>query len=204
MERRVAMMEQADQRLMIEACRKGDRDAFRQLYDQYKDRVYSIAVNFTGDEAAARDISQQVFLKLFTTIDGFRQEASFSTWLYRLVVNACLDELRRRKRFLSFDILAAGGDQPVELIEQGLSVMRKAAGRSEKGGDYAGIQEAEMIKAAVLKLRPKLRIAILLKYFEGMSYEEMAQALGCSTGTVASRLNRGHRELARLLAHLKP
>ncbi len=204
MERRVAMMEQADQRLMIEACRKGDRDAFRQLYEQYKDRVYSIAVNFTGDEAAARDISQQVFLKLFTTIGGFRQEANFSTWLYRLVVNACLDELRRRKRFLSFDILAAGGDQPVERIEQGLSVMSKTGGRSEKGEDYAGIQEAEMIKAAVLKLRPKLRIAILLKYFEGMSYEEMARALGCSTGTVASRLNRGHRELARLLAHLQP
>ena len=77
---------------IIESCRLGDRDAFRALYDLYKDRVYSIALYFFhGDPAAASDVTQQVFLKLMTSIHQFRGDAEFSTWLYRLVVNACVD-----------------------------------------------------------------------------------------------------------------
>jgi len=83
---------------IIEACRLGDRDAFRALYDLYKDRVYSIALYFFhGDRAVASDVTQQVFLKLMTSIRQFRGDAEFSTWLYRLVVNACLDAARSRR-----------------------------------------------------------------------------------------------------------
>lgn len=209
MEKRVAMNEQASERLIIEACQKGDRDAFRHLYESHKDRVYSIAIHFIGDEAAARDITQQVFLKLFTDIGKFRHEAGFSTWLYRLVVNVCLDEQRRRKRFLSFDMFRSGDDQSGN-DQQGVPDQFQAV-HPEQSGDwsyqddhYSQMQLSAMVKTAVRKLKPRLRIAILLKYFEGMTYEEMAQVLGCSAGTVASRLNRGHRELARLLDHLRP
>src|ERR1700704_3783458 len=86
----------------IGACQSGDTDAFRVLYDSYKDRVYSIAVGFfNGDRAAARDVTQQVFLKLMTNIAQFQNRSDFSTWLYRLVTNACLDQKRllRRLRF---------------------------------------------------------------------------------------------------------
>lgn len=80
---------------IVDACRRGDRFAFRELYDLYKDRVYSIALYFSsGDQVAASDVTQQVFLKLLTNISQYRGEAVFSTWLYRLVVNACLDEAR--------------------------------------------------------------------------------------------------------------
>lgn len=83
---------------LIEACRSGDRCAFRELYDLYKSRVYSIALYFFhGDEAAASDVTQQVFLKLLANIRQFRGDAVFSTWLYRLAVNACLDEARSRR-----------------------------------------------------------------------------------------------------------
>src|SRR5437763_4423983 len=83
---------------IIEACRSGDRDAFRVLYDLHKDRVYSISLYFFhGDPVAASDATQQVFLKLMTAIRQFRGDSEFSTWLYRLVVNACLDATRRRK-----------------------------------------------------------------------------------------------------------
>ena len=83
---------------IVAACRSGDRDAFRALYDFYKDRVYSIALYFFhGDPAAASDVTQQVFLKLMTSMGQFRGDAEFSTWLYRLVVNACMDAARRRK-----------------------------------------------------------------------------------------------------------
>ena len=83
---------------IIESCRAGDRDAFRVLYDLYKDRVYSVSLYFFhGDEGVASEVTQQVFLKLITAIGQFKGNAAFSTWLYRLVVNACQDTARRRK-----------------------------------------------------------------------------------------------------------
>jgi RNA polymerase sigma-70 factor (ECF subfamily) len=168
---------------ILEACRGGDRVAFRELYDLYKDRVYSIAVYFFhGDRIAASDVTQQVFLKLLASIGQFRGEAGFSTWLYRLVVNACLDEARSRKVHL-----AVYDDS-----------RRKAAEDSQESG-YAQAQIAECVRAAVASLPPKFRIAVLLRYFDDLSYEEMAKALRCSMGTVASRLSRGHRILAERL-----
>src|SRR5262245_39050196 len=87
----------------IEACRRGDSDAFRLVFETYKNRVYSIALCFfDGNEAAAKDITQDVFLKLMTTISQFQHRAQFSTWLYRLVTNACLDRKRSLRRFLFF------------------------------------------------------------------------------------------------------
>ncbi|MEP7341256.1 MAG: sigma-70 family RNA polymerase sigma factor [Acidobacteriota bacterium] len=201
------MDEQWNEERLIEACRQGDREAFRQLFEVHKDRVWSVALHFIGDETAARDIAQQVFLRLFTTIGQFRQEASFSTWLYRMVANTCLDEQRRRRRFLSFDFFKTGEDRN----EGEMNAMDWQQARQFEQGEqrlpqedcYSQMEISASVKAAVKELKPKLRIAILLKYFEGLSYEEMGRVLGCSTGTVASRLNRGHKELARRLAHLR-
>jgi RNA polymerase sigma-70 factor (ECF subfamily) len=215
MEKRAAMNEQASERQLIEACRQGDREAFRQLFETYNDRVWSIALHFTGDETAARDITQQVFLKLFTSIGQFRFDARFATWLYRLVINACLDERRRHRRFIPLDFLGndkRGDEAPGEPgkidavgVKHALHWRTSPGWSSHDDGDdrLSKLETSAMVKAAVKELKPKLRIAILLKYFEGLSYEEMAQALGCSIGTVASRLNRGHQELARKLAHLQ-
>lgn len=165
---------------IIEACRLGDRDAFRALYDIYKDRVYSISLYFFhGDAAMASDVSQQVFLKLITGIRQFRGEAGFSTWLYRLVVNACLDTARRSKPDVT------------------LSEEFSRPGSQEE--DYARAQMAHSVRAAVSALPPKFRIAVLLRYFEDLSYEQIARALHCSMGTVASRLSRGHQILAERL-----
>jgi RNA polymerase sigma-70 factor, ECF subfamily len=187
---------------LIEACRQGDREAFRQLFDAYHQRVWSIALHFTSDDSSARDITQQVFLKLFTSIGQFRHESSFSTWLYRLVVNACLDEQRRRRRFVSLDLFR---DHQKNDEAREVSVFKKMSFREPQQGedDFTRLEIDAAVRAAVGQLKPKLRIAILLKYFEGLSYQEMARVLGCSTGTVASRLNRGHKELARRLAHLR-
>lgn len=194
MERRAVMNEMASERLLIEACRSGDREAFRRLYELHKDRVYSIALHFSGNESSARDIVQQVFLKLFTRIGEFRSESIFSTWLHRITVNACLDEHRKQRRFISID--DQGGEEEGDenqFIESRVTIET----------DYSMIERSDMVRRAVGRLKPKLRIAILLKYFEDLSYREMAEALGCSEGTVASRLNRGHRELAGLLEALR-
>src|SRR5687767_14095509 len=96
----MAMAEQLIDGGVIEACRQGDRAAFKLLFETYKDKVFSIAVYSSGDRSLAEDVTQQVFLKLFTAIQQFRGDSEFTTWLYRLVVNACLDERRRRRRWL--------------------------------------------------------------------------------------------------------
>lgn len=189
MEQRAVMAEPIIDERVIKACQTGDREAFRLLFEAYKDRVFSIAVySFGGDRTAASDVTQQIFLKLMTNIGQFRGESQFTTWLYRLVANACIDEQRKRKRFVDL-----GDVVPVSRIED----------RRPQERAFARMELAASVKAAIGELKPKFRLPILLKYMEQLSYEEIAGVLGCSKGTVASRLNRGHKELARRLSHLR-
>ena len=189
MESRAVMAEPTIDERVIKACQQGDRESFRLLFEAYKDKVFSIAVySCGGDQASAGDITQQIFLKLMTSISQFRGESQFTTWLYRLVANACIDEQRKRKRFLPFeDANARKTTTPVPGPER----------------HYAKVELADSVKLAIAGLKPKFRMPILLKYVEELSYEEIASVLGCSKGTVASRLSRGHKELARRLAHLR-
>src|SRR5437660_3155650 len=174
---------------VIAACQQGDRDALRLLFEAYKDRVYSIAIySLGGDETTAADVTQQVFLKLMTRIGQFRGESEFTTWLHRLVVNTCLDERRKQRRF-------------VPLAER--SLMRKTQREASQAKSYARREIAGLVQMAIMELKPKMRLPILLKYIEGLSYEEIAAVLECSKGTVASRLNRGHKALARRLERLR-
>jgi RNA polymerase sigma-70 factor (ECF subfamily) len=156
----------------------------------YQSRVYSISLYyFKGDETSARDVTQQVFLTLMTKIEQFRRDAEFTTWLYRIVVNACMDEQRKRRRFIPF-----GGTAGMD---------GHGAEKRPQENAFARVEIADSVQTAIGELRPKLRLPILLKYVEGLSYDEMAAVLNCSKGTVASRLNRGHKILAGRLAHLR-
>jgi len=173
----------------IESCRRGDREALRALYEAYKDRVYSISLYFFhGDTAAASDVTQQVFLKLMTQIAKFRGDSDFSTWLHRLVVNVCVDGIRRDKARARVASSAA------------LEAFRFAGSHEE---DVSRAQTADSVQAALSTLPPKFRLPVLLRYFEELSYEEVASALNCSMGTVASRLSRAHKILAQKLAPLR-
>lgn len=172
---------------LLDRCRSGDREAFRELFELYKDRVYSIALHhWRGDEAAARDTVQQVFVRLFTAIALFRGECGFSTWLYRMVVNACIDRRRAESRLVALG--EAAGEPARASWEQEM-----------EGRELAG-----HVQAAVRGLAEDLRWPIMLRYFEGLSYREIGAVLRCSEGTVASRLHRGHKLLAGKLAHLRP
>lgn len=187
MERFALMTENRTEQELLAACRKGDREAFESLYVQHQKRVFSVALNFFGgDEERAKDITQQVFLKIFGRVDEFRGQSEFTTWLYRITVNACLDEARKSRPLLSLtDFFGVFGVKRT----QDEKVYRR--------------EICDEVQKAVAELKPKFRLPILLKYVEGLSYEEIAKVLDCSTGTVASRLNRGHKMLAGKLGHLK-
>jgi RNA polymerase sigma-70 factor, ECF subfamily len=173
----------------IEACQRGDPDALRLLFECYKDRVYSIALCFfDGNEATAKDVTQEVFLKVMTSISRFQNRSELSTWLYRLVTNACLDRKRALRRFLSL-----GSSRELNVTDPRKSIEDK----------YIEHELESSVRKAIATMKPRLRMTILLKYFEDMSYDEMATALDCSKGTVASRLNRAHQILARKLSHLR-
>jgi RNA polymerase sigma-70 factor (ECF subfamily) len=190
MEQRAVMAQQLIDGNVIEACQQGDRDAFQLLFETYKDKVFSLAVyTVGGDRAVADDVTQQIFLKLFTAIRQFRGDSEFTTWLYRLVVNACIDERRKRKRWLPWG-------------ETEIVAMKDPAERKPQEKQFARLEVAGAVQAAIAELKPKFRLPILLKYIEGLSYEEIAGVMGCSKGTVASRLNRGHSQLAKRLSHL--
>jgi RNA polymerase sigma-70 factor (ECF subfamily) len=188
MERLAIMSDRQTEADIIEACKQGDREAFHDLFEAHKDRVYTIAFHYSGDEAMARDVTQQVFLKLFTSINQFHESSQFTTWLYRIVANASTDEHRKRRRFVPFS---------PEI--EARTMVRK--GSQEEA--YHRRQVADSVRGAIGELTPKLRLPILLKYVEGLSYDEIAESLGVSIGTVSSRLNRGHKMLARKLGHLR-
>ncbi|MEO8096438.1 MAG: sigma-70 family RNA polymerase sigma factor [Acidobacteriota bacterium] len=172
---------------VLEACQRGDQNAFRDLFESHKDKVYSIALRYAGSHSAAMDIAQDTFLKLMDRIGQFRGDSSFDSWLYRLVVNSCLDYRRRQKRWMPmleefFDSFRA--HEPTALQEMVKDEMQ------------------QQVQDVVAKLAPEHRMVVVLRYTEGLSYEEIADLLQCSRGTVASRLNRAHKILERRLGHI--
>lgn len=174
--------------VVIEACKQGDHEAFAALFEAHKDRVYSIALRFSGDPAAAMDIAQDTFLKLLSAIKDFRAEASFESWVYRLVVNSCLDQKRRTRRWIPavddfLNALRASGETVLQRL------MRE--------------EMRQNVQQVVATLAPEQRIVVILRYTEGLSYDEIGEILGCPPGTVASRLSRAHKVLERRLSHLK-
>jgi RNA polymerase sigma-70 factor (ECF subfamily) len=180
------VLEETDSQL-IDACRRGESVAFRELFERYKDKVYSVALRYSGDAETAQDIAQDTFVKLFAAIGGFRGDSSFDSWLYRMVVNSCFDHKRRTRRFLPmiagvFDLLRAPGATALD------DVLRE--------------EMSDRVRAVVDGLPPEQRMVIVLRYTQGLSYEEIGEAMGCSAGTVASRLNRVHKVLSRRLTHL--
>jgi RNA polymerase sigma-70 factor, ECF subfamily len=182
------MVLDSNDRDVIESCRQGDGEAFRVLFETHKDRVYSIALRYSGDSAAAMDIAQDTFLKLMSAIQNFHGSASFDSWLYRIVVNACLDYKRTSRRAVPF--LDGLFDAVVAPAESVLSRLVRA-------------EREQTVQEIVARLAPEQRIVVVLRYTEGLSYDEIAEIVGCSPGTVASRLNRAHKILERRLAHLR-
>ncbi len=172
---------------LIAECQRGDSEAFRELFEIHKDKVYSVALRYSGDATVAMDITQDVFLKLFSSIQSFRGTSKFESWLYRLVVNSCFDQKRKLRRLMP--------------LVEGLIDSLRAPGVNTLENVLKSEQDSA-VQTAIAKLPADQRIVVVLRYTQGLSYDEIADVLNCSPGTVASRLHRIHKVLERRLSHL--
>lgn len=187
-------------RALIEACQQerleGLEGPFRDLYDLYKDRVYNVCYRVSGNASDALDASQETFGILFRKVGDFRFQSRFSSWVYRIAINASIDLKRRQssRRLASLDAITEnrGGDGGrFELEDERLEMPADVASRHEL--------EAE-VQRAILRLSPKLRAITVLRYVENQAYDEIAETLKISLGTVKSRLSRAHAAMDRELS----
>ena len=179
-----------DERELVDASCRGDRGAFKALYDRFRDRIYNLAFYSLGEALWAEDVLQIVFLKIYRGLPGFRHEASLSTWIYRIALNECQNQLQRRgARHVPLDALL-GTEEEFDAGEL------PDAAQLER-------ERRQILRDAVMELSPKLQAVVVLKYVEGLSYDEIARALECAPGTVASRLNRALAELETRLHPLR-
>lgn len=180
---------------LLNACQRGDEDAYRLLFEEYHQRVFHVAFRFCGNIQEAEDITQEVFLKVFRDVSNFRGDSGFFTWLYRITVNVCLDNNRSRQR------------REKHLAEENTSMDLLKDTAAEHGRDPSSHQiwQDELqqnLQTALNQMNPKLRTVIVLNHLQGLSYQELAKIIGCSKGTISSRLNRARRQLKRILSHM--
>jgi len=184
---------------LVRLCQKGSpvglEGRFHELYERFKDRVYNVCFRITGNTTDALDASQETFGILFRKIGEFRYQSKFSSWVYRIAVNASIDLKRRSssRRLASLDTFeeAAPNANRLDIRDDVVEMPMSSASRHEL--------ERE-IQRAIDRLSPKLRTVTVLRYIENLSYEEISQALQISIGTVKSRLARAHEALDRELA----
>jgi len=175
---------------LIARAVSGDGDAFAELVQPFEAKVYNLACRMCGSREDAYDLAQEAFLKVYRALGRFKGDSSFSTWLYRVVANTCLDQIRRTRR--SGAVLSL--DAPVDT--EGGSLRREAADASFDPEDAALRAEVQReVRAVVLQLAPDHRLAIVLRDFEDFSYEEIADTLGWNPGTVKSRISRARAAL---------
>ena len=180
---------------LIDSARKGDLDAFNTLVVAYQHQVYNLAYRIMGDEASAADVTQEAFISAYKHMASFRGD-SFKSWIYRIVTNACYDELRRRKRrpATSLERLVDDSDTEIEY-----DVPDEAAGPEERAEQR---ELAGTIQAGIATLPADQRVTLVLSDVQGMSYEEIAAMTGTNLGTVKSRLSRARARLRDyLLTH---
>ena len=192
-----------DDRELVDAARGGDRDAFRRLFDRYHRRAFALAYGVVHNQDDALDIVQDAFIKAHRYLDKFEGSSSFYTWLYRIVMNLAIDHIRKHRRL-----------RPVELTDT--TVADGADGETAVGGDALlprilgahpgrALMDKEIrnrIDQALSELSDNHRAVLVMRELEGLSYEEMAQAMSCSKGTIMSRLFHARKNMQKRLIDL--
>ena len=177
---------------LIERCLKGDQRAWDDIVRLYWRKVFNVAYKFVGRQDEAEDLTQDIFLKLFKSLKTFDRRANFSTWLISVSRNLCIDHYRSMRR--EHDVVT----HDVDVV----TLARPSASDSPQ----AALEQRDrvaLLRAALDKLAPSLRTAVMLRDIQELSYQEIADKLGVPEGTVKSRINRGRTELSRQIARLR-
>jgi RNA polymerase sigma-70 factor, ECF subfamily len=186
----------ADDDVLVRKAQKGDTVAFEELVARHRDKVYARAYSMMRNEDEALDLSQEAWIKAWQRLMQFQGDSSFATWMTRIIINLCLDQLRRHKRLRTESI--EGMDEESGGVERHMEpVVFNPTERLERGELRARIDEA------IAQLSHEHRTVVVLHEFEEMEYRQIAETMGCSIGTIMSRLFYARRRLAALLADLK-
>lgn len=181
-----------DEQASIRLAKEGDEQAFEALVTAYERKVYNYALRSTGNEQDAMDITQEVFLRVFRSLSGFKEESSFSTWLYRITFNICIDfsrkNAKRNENSLSLDGEAADGKE-LELLDE----------RHAPEAAYDRKELREEIAGAILRLSEQHREVLVMREISGLSYAEIAEVLELEEGTVKSRIARARENLRKII-----
>ena len=172
---------------MISRCQRGDQEALKEIFDKYNKKVYRIAYGVVRHREDALDIVQEVFIKLFRSIKNFKGRSQFYTYLYRMVMNTAIDHARKAGKPFVSSLDQEGSFEPSD--------------EAEKGPERILLQKEleEKVKLAMDKLPAEQKAALIFRDVEGLSYQEMAEAMGCSIGTVMSRLHYGRKRMQESL-----
>jgi RNA polymerase sigma-70 factor (ECF subfamily) len=184
-----------DDALLVEKARKGDLDAFGQLYEKHRDRVYRVAYRYVHNRADALDLAQDVFVRAYESLPRFKGESKFTTWLMRIATNTCIDHRR-----------SASVRQAAELEENWITGDQRVPGSQQPAHPSRGLEREEMraaLDAALDQLSDEHRAVFVLHLLEGMPYKEIAQVLDCPIGTVMSRLHYARKRLQGLLSWIE-
>jgi RNA polymerase sigma-70 factor (ECF subfamily) len=183
---------------LLEKLRKGDRLAYEQFVAEYHQMVYSLALRLVGDIEEARDITQETFLKVFRHLGSFREEAGLKTWIYRIAINQASNHQRwwrRRKKDWTVSL-----DQSVSSDDDSLKISDTLRDSRQTPEQQAiAHQRDKQLMIALGQLKHDYRVAVVLRDIEGLSYEEIAETLAISLGTVKSRIARGREDLRQRL-----
>jgi len=177
---------------LIERCLKGDQRAWDEIVRLYWRKVFNVAYKFVGRQDEAEDLAQDIFLKLFKSLKTFDRRANFSTWLISVSRNLCIDHYRSMRRehdVVTHDVDVVSLARPSALDSPQIALERR--------------DRVALLRAALDKLAPSLRTAVMLRDIQELSYQEIAEKLRVPEGTVKSRINRGRAELARQIARLR-
>lgn len=176
---------------LVHKAQKGDVEAFEELICAYEHRIYNIAYKMMGNPEDAMDVAQEALLKIYKSLKKFKNQSTFSTWVYRVAMNTCLDELRKKKRgfLLLMNDTEGYGNGIVDSSSDSLPEV-----------SYERKERLKSLQNAIQELIPDYKSVIILRDIQGFSYEEIAEILHCPLGTVKSRINRARTELRKKLS----
>lgn len=179
----------------IKQVRKGDQNAFGEVVELYKDKVFQLCFRMLGNSHEAEDISQEAFIRAYINIERYNIDRKFSTWLYRIATNLCIDRIRKKKPDYYLDAEVAG--------TEGLTLYSQIpASQLAPDEEVSKIELQEIIQNEILKLPEKYRAVIVLKYIEELPLLEISKILDLPIGTVKTRIHRGREALRKQLRHI--